>query len=57
MAPTVYSTSIRNEYHGYLLKGEGGLCVGLKTLPLSCADFLEIEDPQLSGALRASSDL
>jgi len=34
--------SNRNEYHGYLLEGKGGRCVGLTALPLSCADFLEI---------------
>jgi len=34
------TASNRNEYQDYLLKGKGGQCVGLTTLPLSCADFL-----------------
>jgi len=38
----VDSVSKRNEYQEYLLGGKGGRCVGLITLPLSCADFLEI---------------
>ena len=33
--------SNRNEYHGYLLEGEGGRCPGL-TSPPSCTDYLEI---------------
>jgi len=32
----------RNEYQGYLLEGKDGRCVKLITLPLSCADCLEI---------------
>jgi hypothetical protein len=35
-------------------EGKGGRCVGLTTLPPSCADCLEIWEPQLSGTLRAS---
>jgi len=33
-----------NEYQGYFPVGgvKSGRCVGLTTLPLSCADFLEI---------------
>ena len=34
--------SDRNQYRGYLLVGKGGRCVGLTTLPLSCAGCLEI---------------
>jgi hypothetical protein len=33
--------------------GKDGLCVGLKTLPPSSADCLEIWKPQLPGTLRA----
>jgi hypothetical protein len=33
--------------------GKGGRCVGLTTLPPSCADCLEILKPQPSGTLRA----
>jgi hypothetical protein len=40
--PGVESASIRNEYQQYFLWGKGGWCVGLTTLPPSCADFLEI---------------
>jgi hypothetical protein len=32
----------RNEYQGYLPGGKGGQCIGLTTLPPSCADCLEI---------------
>ena len=31
-----------NKYQGYFLGGKGGRCVGLTTLPASCADYLEI---------------
>ena len=33
--------------------GKGGRCVGLTTLPPSCADCLEIWVPRPSGTLRA----
>ena len=33
--------------------GKGGRCVGLTTLPPSCADSLEIREPQPPGTLRA----
>jgi hypothetical protein len=32
----------RNEYQEYFLGGKVGRCVGLTTLPPSCADCLEI---------------
>ena len=51
--PGVDSASNRNEYQEYFLRGKGGRCVGLTTLPLSCADCLEIWELQLSGNLRA----
>jgi hypothetical protein len=38
----VDSASNRNEYQEYFLGGKGGWCVGLTTLPPSCADCLEI---------------
>jgi len=37
--------------------GEGGWCVGLTTLPPSCADYLEIWEPQPPGTLRACPGL
>jgi hypothetical protein len=42
MGPTVDSVSNTNEYQKYFLGGKGGRCVGLKTLPPSCAYCLEI---------------
>jgi len=42
----------RNIYWG----GKGGRCVGLTTLPHSCAD-LEIWEPQPPGTLRACPGL
>jgi len=32
---------------------KGGRCVGLTTLPFSCANCLEIWEPQIPGTLRA----
>ena len=40
----VESASNGNEYQEYFLRGKGGWCVGLTTLPPSCADCLEIWD-------------
>jgi hypothetical protein len=40
--PGIDSTSNRNEYLGYILRGKGGWCIGLTTLALACAEFLEI---------------
>ena len=40
--PGVDSASDRNEYQDYFLGGKGGRCVGLTTLPPSCADCPEI---------------
>jgi len=37
--------------------GKGGLCVGLTTLPPSCAECLEIWEPQTPGTLRARPGL
>ena len=36
---------------------KGGRYVGLTTLPLVCADFVEIWEPQTPGALRDFADL
>jgi hypothetical protein len=47
--------SIRNEYQGYLLEGKGGRCVGLTTLPPSCADCLEIVGASNSWSLNGLS--
>jgi hypothetical protein len=49
----VHSGSNRNEYQEYFLGGKGGRCVGLTTLPPSCADCLEIWESQPLGTLRA----
>jgi hypothetical protein len=43
----------RNEYQEYFMRGKGGRCLGLTTLPPLCADCLEIWWPQPPGALRA----
>jgi len=39
--PGVYSASNRNEYQKYFVGVKGSRCLGLKTLPHSCADCLE----------------
>jgi hypothetical protein len=51
--PGIDSASNRNEYQEYFLGRKGGRCVGLTTLPPSCADCLEIWEPQPPGTLRA----
>jgi hypothetical protein len=53
----VDSDSSRHEYQEYFLGGKGGRCVGLTTLPPSCADFLEFWEPQFPGTLRACPGL
>ena len=55
--PGVDSASNRNEYQEYFLGGKGGRCVGLTTLPPSCADCLEIWEPQPPGTLRGCGGL
>jgi hypothetical protein len=47
----------RNEYQEYFLGGKGGRCVGLTILPPSCADCLEIWEPQPPGTLKACSEI
>jgi hypothetical protein len=44
---------LTNEYQEYFLGGKGGRCVGLTTLPPSCADCLEIWDMDPSGPVKA----
>ena len=51
------SASNRNEYQEYFLRGKGGRDVGLTTLPPSCADCLEIWEPQPPGTLKACPGL
>ena len=41
-----YPAHNRNEYQEYFLGVRGGRCAGLTTLPLSCADWLKIREPQ-----------
>jgi hypothetical protein len=53
----VDSVSNRNEYQEYFLGGKGSRCIGLTTLPPSCADCLEIWEPQPPGTLRARPGL
>jgi len=55
--PGIDSASNRNEYQEYFLGGKGGRCVGLTNLPPSCADCLEIWEPQPPGTLRACPGL
>jgi len=55
--PGVDSDFNRNKYQEYFLCGKGGRCLGVTTLPPSCADFLEIWEPQLPGNLRACPGL
>jgi len=49
----VDSASNRNKYQEHFLGSKDGRCVGLTTLPSSCADCLEIWEPQIPGTLRA----
>jgi len=49
----VTEMSTRNISYG----GKGGRCVGLTTLPPSCADCLEIWEPQIPGTVRACPGL
>jgi len=51
--PGFNSASNRNEYKESFLRLKGGQYVGLTTLPHSCADCLEISEPQISRKLRA----
>jgi hypothetical protein len=44
--PGIDSASSRNEYQEYFLVVKGGRCVGLTNLTLSCADYLQLWEPQ-----------
>ena len=55
--PGVDSASNRNEYQGYFLVGKGGRCVGLTTLPPSCAVCLEMLKSEPPWNLRARPGL
>jgi hypothetical protein len=55
--PGVDSASNRKEYQEYILGGKGGRCVGLTNLLPSCADCLDIWEPQPPGTLRACPGL
>jgi hypothetical protein len=57
MALGVDSASNRNEYQEYFLVGKGDRSVGLTTLPPSCAECLEIWEPQTLGTLKAGPGL
>jgi len=48
MAPGSTQPSNRNEYKEYFMGGKGGRCVKLTNLSPSCADCLEIWEPQTS---------
>ena len=50
--PGVDTASNKNEYQEYFLESKGGRCVGLITLPPSCAGCLEIWEPEPSGTFR-----
>ena len=49
--PGVDSASNRNENREYFLGVKSGRCLGPTTLPPSCADCLEIWEPQPPGTL------
>ena len=58
--PGVDSASNRNEYQKYFLGCKGGQCIGLTTLPPSCADGLESWSPILlkpSGPVQACNGI
>jgi hypothetical protein len=55
--PGVDRASNRNEYQEYFLGGKGGRCVRLTTLPPSCADCIDIWEPQTPGTLRACNGI
>jgi len=55
--PWIDSASNRTKYRDYFLRVKDGRCVGLTTLPPSCATCLAIWKPQPPGTLRACPDL
>jgi hypothetical protein len=50
--PEVDSASNRNEYQEHFLGAKGSRCIGLTTLPPSCADCLENLEHQPPGTIR-----
>ena len=56
-APGFDSASNRNEHQKYFPGGKCRRCVGLTTLPPSCADCLEIWEPQPHETIRACPGL
>jgi hypothetical protein len=44
--------TVVEQYQEYFLRGKGGRCVGLTTVPPSWADCLEIWEPQPPGTFR-----
>jgi len=57
MWPWFDSPSDINEDQEYFLEGRGGRCIGLTTLPPSCAYCLEIWELHPPGNLRAFPSL
>jgi hypothetical protein len=55
--PEVDSACNRNEYQEYFLGGKSGRCVGLTTLPPSCAFCIKIPVTWTSWALRACTGI
>jgi hypothetical protein len=55
--PGVDSASGRNEYQEYFLGHKGGRCLGLTNLQRSCADYLEIWEPDPPETLWVSPGL
>jgi hypothetical protein len=55
--PGVDSAPNRNEYQVYFLGDKGGRCIRPTTLPPSCADCLDILEPQPPGTLRVCPGL
>jgi hypothetical protein len=55
--PEILTSYIYEPTFGNACWGKGGRCVGLTTLPPSCADCLEIWEPQPPGTLMACQGL
>ena len=51
--PGVDSACNTNEYQECFVGDKGGRCIGLKTLPPSCADCHEVQESHPPGDLRA----
>ena len=56
-SPGVDSTSNRNEYQEYFLKGKCRRCIGLTTLPPAHANCFEMWEPQPPGTHRACTGI